>query len=262
MDAPETVRAAYKSAEGRRAGLHRPLHHQGTAKRSPVRPRRFEGGQSDRPLDDGRPVTNTKLLAEAPPPLRRARYARRLPLRGPLPRRGRFDQRGGNQPRARRCGHPCRGRGCGHGADIALAEAYGKAIHICHVSTKTSVAMIRDAKRRGVRVTAETAPLFSLTDASLLPRRRLRMNRRCSRGSSGGDRGLTDGTLDAVATDHAPTRPPKKARLRPPPNGSIGMETSLAAGITHLVKPGHLSLAGLLWKMSAAPAKSSASTGG
>ena len=74
-----------------------------------------------------------------------------------------------------RAGRPCGSTRIGGTArDIALAEAYQVPIHICHVSSRTSVAMIRDAKRRGVQVTAETAPhYFSLTDAMLRARMRI-----------------------------------------------------------------------------------------
>ena len=67
--------------------------------------------------------------------------------------------------------------------------------------------------------------------------------------------GLTDGTLDAIATDHAPHTPAEKADFEKAPNGSIGMETSLAAGITYLVKPGLLTLDRLIEKMSVNPAR-------
>ena len=67
--------------------------------------------------------------------------------------------------------------------------------------------------------------------------------------------GLRDGTLQAIATDHAPHTPEEKADFLKAPNGAIGMETSLAAGLTYLVKPGHLSLMRLIETMSTWPAK-------
>ena len=156
-------------------------------------------------------------------------------------------------------GVPNAAEDCGTARDIALAEAYQVPIHICHVSSRTSVAMIRDAKRRGVQVTAETAPhYFSLTDALLRARDadfRMSPPLRTEADRLAVIEGLRDGTIDAIATDHAPHTPQEKADFSKAPNGSIGMETSLAAGITYLVKPGLLTLRELLRLMSTAPAK-------
>ncbi|MGC7322339.1 dihydroorotase, partial [Mycobacteroides abscessus subsp. massiliense] len=143
---------------------------------------------------------------------------------------------------------------CGTAREIALAAAYGVPIHICHVSTKNSVAMIRDAKRRGVPVTAETGPhYFSLTEQELNERDadyRMSPPLRTEEDRLAVIEGLRDGTIDAIATDHAPHTPQEKADFLTAPNGSIGMETSLAAGITYLVKPGYLTLPQLLKLMS------------
>ena len=143
--------------------------------------------------------------------------------------------------------------------EISFADALDVPVHICHVSTKNSVAMIRDAKKRGVKVTAETAPhYFSFTEKELLRRDAdFRMNPPLRREE---DRqavieGLRDGTLDAIATDHAPHAPEEKLDFEKAPNGSIGMETSLSAGITNLVKTGKLTINELINKMSTAPAK-------
>ena len=156
-------------------------------------------------------------------------------------------------------GIPAAAEDCGTAREIALAAADGVPIHICHVSTATSVALIRDAKRRGVRVTAETAPhYFSLTERELLKRDAdYRMNPplRTEADVKAITEGLLDGTLDAVATDHAPHTPGEKADFVKAPNGSIGMETSLAVGITYLVKTGIMPFEKLIEKMSAAPAK-------
>ena len=98
-------------------------------------------------------------------------------------------------------------------------------IHICHVSTKTSVALVRDAKRRGVKVTAETAPhYFSLTEKELLKRDAdYRMNPplRTAEDVKAIIEGLQDGTLDCIATDHAPHTPEEKADFEKAPNGSL-----------------------------------------
>lgn len=142
--------------------------------------------------------------------------------------------------------------------EVALAAATGFPVHICHVSTKGGVALLRDARRRGVPVTGETAPhYFMLTDDLLESRDAdYRMNPplRTKEDVEAVIEGLCDGTLSAIATDHAPHAPQEKADFLHAPNGAIGMETSLAAGITALVKPGHLSMTRLIELMSCEPA--------
>ena len=156
-------------------------------------------------------------------------------------------------------GIPASAEDCGTAREIALAAALDVPVHICHVSTATSVALIRDAKNRGVKVTAETAPhYFTLTDKELLKRDAdFRMNPplRTKVDVEAIIEGLLDGTLDAIATDHAPHTPEEKADFEKAPNGSIGMETSLAVGITSLVKTGIMSFSDLVEKMSVNPAK-------
>lgn len=156
-------------------------------------------------------------------------------------------------------GIPAAAEDCGTARELALAEAYHLPVHICHVSTKTSVAMIRDAKRRGVPVTCETAPhYFALTERELLRRDAdYRMNPplRTEEDRCAVLEGLRDGTIDVIATDHAPHTPEEKADFLGAPSGAIGMETSLAAGITFLVGPGILTLAELIRRMSATPAR-------
>lgn len=143
--------------------------------------------------------------------------------------------------------------------EIALSAASGLPVHICHVSTAGSVALIRDARRRGVPVTGETAPhYFLLTDEALRGQDAdYRMNPplRTQRDVDAVIEGLKDGTLSAIATDHAPHTPQEKADFLSAPNGAIGLETSLAAGITALVAPGHLPLMRLLSLMSTEPAQ-------
>ncbi len=143
--------------------------------------------------------------------------------------------------------------------EIAIAAATGLPVHICHVSTRGSVALLRDARRRGVPVTGETAPhYFLLTEETLRGRDAdYRMNPplRTQDDREAVIEGLCDGTLSAIATDHAPHSPEDKADFLRAPNGSIGMETSLAAGITALVATGRLDLPRLLWLMSTEPAR-------
>ena len=155
-------------------------------------------------------------------------------------------------------GMPCAAEDAGTARELALAESYGLPIHICHVSTATSAAMIRDAKKRGVRVTAETAPHYlMLTEEALLQRDAdYRMNPplRTERDRLAMIEALKDGTIDAIATDHAPHTSQEKADFVQAPNGSIGMETSFAAAYTVLVKGGILREAELIRKMSVNPA--------
>ena len=141
--------------------------------------------------------------------------------------------------------------------EIALAESYGVPIHICHVSTAVSAAMIRDAKKRGVQVTGETAPHYLLLTEEALRKKnadwRMSPPLRTDEDRRALLEALRDGTLDAIATDHAPHSEEDKADFYRAPNGSIGMETSLAATLTAL--EGVLTLPQILEKMSTAPAR-------
>lgn len=121
---------------------------------------------------------------------------------------------------------------------VKLAERCGAPVHICHVSTKESIQIIREAKARGVRVTCETAPhYFVYTCEKVLSRDAdYRMNPplREEADKLAVIEGLLDGTIDAIATDHAPHSPEEKADFVAAPNGVIGMETSLAATLTFM----------------------------
>ena len=209
--------------------------------------------------DDGRPVENTKLLRDA---------MRKAPTLGMtvvahcedlfLADGGKINE-GEVSAQLGIKGIPAAAEDCGTAREIALAAAENVPVHICHVSTKTSVALIRDAKRRGVQVTAETAPhYFSLTERELLKRDAdYRMNPplRTAADVHAVIHGLADGTLDCIATDHAPHTAEEKADFEQSPNGSIGMETSFAAANTYLVKAGILPFAELVRKMSLNPAR-------
>lgn len=209
--------------------------------------------------DDGRPVQNTKYLSDAmkeAPKLGMTVVAHCEDLflaDGGKMNEGKISQELGVK------GIPASAEDCGTAREIALAAAENVPIHICHVSTKTSVALIRDAKNRGVKVTAETAPhYFSLTERELLKRDAdYRMNPplRTTEDKNAIIEGLVDGTLDCIATDHAPHTPEEKADFEKAPNGSIGMETSLSAGITYLVETGVMPFEKLVEKMSVNPAK-------
>ena len=209
--------------------------------------------------DDGRPVVNTAYLRDAmnrAPQLGMTVVAHCEDLflaDGGKINEGKVSAQLGVK------GIPAAAEDCGTAREIALAAADNVPIHICHVSTATSVELIRDAKRRGVKVTAETAPhYFSLTENELLKRDAdYRMNPplRTENDVKAITEGLLDGTLDAIATDHAPHTPKEKADFVKAPNGSIGMETSFAASYTYLVKTGLMTLSQLVEKMSLNPAK-------
>jgi dihydroorotase len=142
--------------------------------------------------------------------------------------------------------------------DLELAAKTGCAYHVCHISTKESVRLIRDAKSSGVDVSCETAPHYLLLDENDLQEHgRFRMNPplRTAADVQAVIEGLADGTLDCIATDHAPHTPAEKADFEKAPNGSIGMETSFAVCNTYLVKTGVLTLEQLVEKMSVHPAK-------
>ena len=143
--------------------------------------------------------------------------------------------------------------------EIALAELTGARVHISHVSTRQSLALIRDAKARGVKVTAETAPhYFTLTDqavsgfdtnAKMNPPLRTEEDRRAIREA------LRDGTLDAIATDHAPhSMLQKEVEFNQAANGIIGLETSLPLGMA-LVRESVIGAERLIELMSCAPAR-------
>ncbi len=141
--------------------------------------------------------------------------------------------------------------------DLRLAEETGCAYHVCHVSTKESVALIRAAKRRGVDVTCETAPHYlTFTDEDLQEDGRFKMNPplRAREDRDALIEGLLDGTIDMLVTDHAPHSREEKARgLEKSAMGVVGLETSFAASYTALVQTGILSLEKLVDLMHGAP---------
>ena len=141
--------------------------------------------------------------------------------------------------------------------DLRLAEQTGCAYHVCHVSTKESVALIRAAKRRGVDVTCETAPHYlTFTDEDLQENGRFKMNPplRAREDRDALIEGLLDGTIDMLVTDHAPHSREEKARgLEKSAMGVVGLETSFAASYTALVQTGILPLEKLVDLMHGAP---------
>lgn len=145
--------------------------------------------------------------------------------------------------------------------DIHLAKYAHSRLHIAHVSTKGTVELIRDAKRQGAHVTAEATPHhFTLTDDMIAERfdtnLKMKPPLRTKADVEAVIAGLQDGTLDCIACDHAPhSIEEKDVEFDLAPNGIIGLETSLALAITHLVKPGLLSWSDLVERMSSNPAK-------
>ena len=144
--------------------------------------------------------------------------------------------------------------------DILLAELTGGHVHLCHMSTRGSVELIRRAKEKGLRVTAEACPHhFTLTheacegyntNAKMNPPLREPEDREAIRQA------LRDGTIDVICTDHAPHHYDAKEReFDDAPNGIIGLETALGLAVTELLEPGLLSLAALVSRMSAMPAR-------
>jgi dihydroorotase len=144
--------------------------------------------------------------------------------------------------------------------DIILAELTGGHVHLCHMSTRGSVELIRRAKEKGIRVTAEACPHhFTLThercegydtNAKMNPPLREAEDREAIR------QGLKDGTIDVIATDHAPHHYDAKEReFDDAPNGIIGLETALGLAVSELVETGLLTLPELIARMSTVPAR-------
>ncbi len=144
--------------------------------------------------------------------------------------------------------------------DCELAKEIGAKINIQHISSGDAVDLVRQAKAAGANVYAEAAPHhFTLTEEACIEHGTLaKMNPplRTEEDRLAIIKGLQDGTIDMIATDHAPHSAEEKAKaITDAPSGIIGLETSLALGITSLVKPGYLSLVELIKKMSLNPAK-------
>lgn len=144
--------------------------------------------------------------------------------------------------------------------DLALARLTGVRFHAQHLSTAGSVELVRRAKAEGLRVTAEATPHHAvLTDAELAsydPRFKVNPPLRSAADVEAVRAGLADGTIDAIATDHAPHAPEEKeAEFEQAPPGTLGLETALAVVLTDLVGPGVLTLRAALARLSTAPAR-------
>lgn len=143
--------------------------------------------------------------------------------------------------------------------DLKLAEETGCRYHVCHISTKESVELIHQAKKRGVKVTCETGPHYLVfSDEDLKDEGRFKMNPpiRSTADRDALIEGIKDGTIDCIATDHAPHTADEKSRgLRGSAMGVVGLETSFGVCYTYLVKTGIISLERLLELMCFNPRK-------
>ena len=143
--------------------------------------------------------------------------------------------------------------------DAMLAEETGAHVHICHVSTAKSVDIIRRMKKRGVAITCETCPqYFTLTEDEILTQgsmARVNPPLRTAKDIKGIITGLKDGTIDAIATDHAPHSAEEKSRpLTRAPSGMVGLETYLAITLTELYHTGKMKLPEIIKRMTYTPA--------
>ncbi len=144
--------------------------------------------------------------------------------------------------------------------DIMLAEEADAHVHICHISTAKSVDLVRRAKRQGIKVTCETCPhYFSIAEDEVVlagPMARVNPPLRTKKDMRAIQNGLKDGTIDVIATDHAPHTAVEKARsLSEAPSGMVGLETSLALSLTYLFHTGKVYLPQLFYAMSTKPAE-------
>lgn len=209
--------------------------------------------------DDGRPVENAELLRKA---IKKA-YDIGLPvishcedlniIKGGIIHKGVISKELGVKGMDRASEDSITAR------EIALAHATGGAIHIAHVSTEGSIALICDAKNRGVKVTCETAPHYMMLTHEKLRSKDadFRMNPplREQFDVDAVIQGVVDGTVDCIVTDHAPHSKDEKSNFETAPNGVVGLETSFAGVITALYKTNKISLERVVQLMSVNPRK-------
>jgi dihydroorotase len=210
--------------------------------------------------DDGRPVMNAGLLRMA------LEYSRSFDLPVALHEEELNLSRGGAMnegiiaTRLGLTGIPNAAEDVMIARDLVLAELTGARLHVQHVATRGGVELIRAAKAKGVRVTAEGSPHhFTLTDeavewyntnAKMNPPLRSAADRDAVRA------GVADGTLDVIATDHAPHHYDEKEQaFEDAPNGIVGLETAVGLAYTELVATGLIDLATMIERMSCAPAR-------
>jgi dihydroorotase len=210
--------------------------------------------------DDGRPVKTAGLLRRA------LKWARELGIpiidhcEDPSLSAGGAVNEGPVSDRLRVRGIPNASEDVCVARDLVLAEATGAHVHIAHLSTARAVEMVRAAKRRGIRATCEVTPHhFSLTEEAVErygTNAKMNPPLRAAADLAAVLAGLADGTVDAIATDHAPHAAPLKAKpLAEAAFGVIGLETAFALAMTQLVHTGKISLAHLVVLMSTNPAR-------
>lgn len=209
--------------------------------------------------DDGRPVENAELMRQAlemstENGLLVASHCEDLHIiNGGIINKGKISEKLGVKGMDRASEDSITAR------EIALADSCNSRIHICHVSTKGSIEIIRDAKRRGINVTCETCPhYFTYTEEKLLARDAdYRMNPplRTEEDRLAVLEGVLDGTVDCIVTDHAPHAAYEKADFLTAPNGVVGLETSLAVTLTQLYHTGKITLNKIVQLMAVNPRK-------
>ena len=207
--------------------------------------------------DDGRPVKNAELMRQALEQSEKngllvASHCEDLDIiNGGIINKGKISEQLGVRGMDRASEDSITAR------EIALADSCGARIHICHVSTKGSAEIIRDAKKRGIKVTCETCPhYFTYTEEKLLSRDAdYRMNPplRTEEDRKAILEAVLDGTIDCIVTDHAPHAAEEKADFLKAPNGVVGLETSLAVTLTQLYHTGKLSLNRIVELMAVNP---------
>jgi dihydroorotase len=211
--------------------------------------------------DDGNCVADAGVMRRA------LEYARSLPgavvaqhAEDPGLARGGHMHEGAWSSRLGIPGRPAAAEDVVVGRDVELAAITGTRVHVLHLSSGRAVQIVREAKARGIPVTAEVAPHhFTLTDArcaSFDPVFKVHPPLRTQADVDAIKAGLADGTIDAIATDHAPHTPESKERpFEEAPPGMLGLETALALTLTELVEPGVLTmqdaLAALSWRPAA-----------
>ena len=210
--------------------------------------------------DDGKPILDTELLRAAFEEAARLNVPISLHEEDPALISNNGINRGAVSEKLGIGGSPAEAEISMVERDCRLAEETGARVNIQHISTAGAVEAVRRSTNMGSHVTAEAAPHhFTLTEDAVLKYGTLaKMNPplRTERDRMAVIEGLMDGTIDMIATDHAPHSAEEKSLpLTEAPSGILGLETALALGITQLVRPGYLSLMQLMEKMSRNPAQ-------
>ena len=210
--------------------------------------------------DDGKPILDTELLRAAFEEAARLNLPISLHEEDPALISNNGINRGAVSEKLGIGGSPAEAEISMVERDCRLAEETGARVNIQHISTAGAVEAVRRSKKKGSHVTAEAAPHhFTLTEDAVLKYGTLaKMNPplRTERDRMAVIEGLMDGTIDMIATDHAPHSAEEKSLpLTEAPSGILGLEIALALGITQLVRPGYLSLMQLMEKMSRNPAQ-------